>query len=139
MKREEIEQLVRSVRRVCKGPPVWSETVQNEYRVLLRDLDARGPEPELLAQCRRKIDEGKAAVERMTSREFVLPYPQKKDVLEVYADLIYLMRLHQSDLDKPCGYDIIELILADGVFDGSDRTVVCPQCGTMSTYSLKIE
>jgi hypothetical protein len=138
MEQAEIERLVRSIQRVCKGPPVWSETVQDEYRVLLRDLDARGPEPELLAQCRRKIDEGKAAVERMTGKEFVLPYPQKKDVLEVYADLIYLMRLHQWDLGNPCGYDINELILADGVFDGSDRTVVCPKCGTMITYSLKL-
>lgn len=133
------EEIIKSVTRVCKGPPVWDEPTQREFQELLKQLNARGADPKLLAAARRKIQETVQELFETYGKQVVLNYPQNESFFEVYANLVQLMRLHEADVGRPCSYDVNELILADGVFDGSERMVTCPRCGNTITYSLKLE
>lgn len=133
------EEIVRSVVRVCKGPPLWDPITQSEFQELLARLNAQGADPKLMARARRKIQETLQTIEELYGKRIALNYPENESFSDVYANIVQLMRLHAADVGRPCGQDVNDLILEDGVFDGSDRTVICPRCGNTITYSLKIE
>jgi hypothetical protein len=143
--REEAEQIVRKFARVCKGPPLLSEEEQAEIRKILVALDTKGAQPMLMALARTRIQELLQYIQTEYREELaqaqkavLLPKPENSTLGDVYENLLYLMRLHRADIGLPCGQDVNELILADGVFDGSERTVTCPRCGNVISYSLKL-
>jgi hypothetical protein len=143
--REEAERIVRQFARVCKGPPLFSDEEQAEIRRLLVALDEKGPQPMLMALARTRIQELLQYIQTEYREELaraqkavLLPKPENNTLGDVYENLLYLMRLHRADIGLPCGQDVNELILADGVFDGSERTVTCPRCGNVISYSLKL-
>lgn len=132
------EEIVRQFKRTCKGPPLWSPQAQDEIRQHLLLLDREGPCPEAMAAAKTKIAELLEEVQQRWGKRIVLMYPNNRTYAEVYANLLQLMRLHAVDVGNYCEYDVNELILADGIFDGSERTVTCPRCGTTITYLLKL-
>lgn len=112
--------------RKCCGPLVLTEEQQQAMRqkhaALLADPDS--------------FEKAKLFI-RATCQQLKVGLPMSlqelKTIDEAAQALIFLQRLRQGNLGRPCNYDF-NLTILSGAFAGQEQEYQCPRCGSRGTY-----
>lgn len=121
---ESAEQIIRSIKRWCRGKCFHTEEAQQA----------------LLKRYQEGTFEQRVALKQELEDKFKVPHKPESSLEEVHAATLPLIFPFADNIPgqraKVCGQDVNDLILADGKFDGENHEVICPKCGTKHIYSF---
>jgi hypothetical protein len=124
MTRAEAEREQRLIQRTCKGPLIFTESVQKEHfdRIAQASLGN-----DSVTELRESLNKLRAFL------GWIPPLPESIPIEKLLDQYVTTLRARSSHIGNPCGYDF-NTILVSYPFDGKDRDYTCPNCGNHGVF-----